>query len=74
MIRFYEGSLWYEVESQSTATEIARRRFGPAGDIDLSGVTLDFPGDTLVFSSRGLADMSGAGGSLVGMHNDGFVR
>ena len=64
MIRFYEGTLWYEVESQSTATEIARRRFGGNGDIDLSTVTLDMSGDSLVFSTRGVADMSGAGGAL----------
>lgn len=64
VIRFYEGTLWYEVESQSTATEIARRRFGSNADIDLSGVTLDTTGDSLVFSTRGVADMSGAGGAL----------
>lgn len=64
VIRFYETTLWYEVESQSTVTEIARRRFGAAGDIDLSAVTLDVAGDSLVFNSRGMADMSGAGGAL----------
>jgi prepilin-type N-terminal cleavage/methylation domain-containing protein len=64
VIRFYETTLWYEVESQSTATEIARRRFGAAGDIDLSAVTLDIAGDSLVFNARGIADMSGAGGAL----------
>ena len=64
VIRFYEGTLWYEVESQTTATEIARRRFGTNADIDLSGVTLDTTGDSLVFSTRGVADMSGAGGAL----------
>ena len=64
VIRFYEGSLWYEVETQSTGTEIARRRFGVNADIDLSGVTLDMSGDTVVFNTRGMADMSGAGGPL----------
>lgn len=64
VIRFYEGTLWYEVEAQSSATEIVRRRFGANADIDLSGVTLDTTGDSLVFSARGIADMSGAGGSL----------
>lgn len=64
VIRFYEGSLWYEVESQSTATEIARRRFGANGEIDLSAVALDTAGDTLVFDTRGVADMSGVGGAL----------
>jgi prepilin-type N-terminal cleavage/methylation domain-containing protein len=64
VIRFYESSLWYEVEAQSTSTEVARRRFGTNADIDLSAVTLDVAGDTLVFDSRGIADLSGAGGSL----------
>lgn len=64
VIRFYEGSLWYEVEAQATATEIARRRFGGNADIDLSAVTLDMSGDSLVFNTRGMADMSGAGGAL----------
>ncbi|MDH3272134.1 MAG: GspH/FimT family pseudopilin [Gemmatimonadota bacterium] len=64
VIRFYESSLWYEVENQSGTTEIARRRFGLNADIDLSGVTLDVAGDSLVFDPRGIADMSGAGGAL----------
>jgi Tfp pilus assembly protein FimT len=64
VIRFYESSLWYEVESQSTGTEIARRRFGVSADIDLSAVALDMAGDSLVFGVRGIADMSGAPGSL----------
>jgi prepilin-type N-terminal cleavage/methylation domain-containing protein len=64
VIRFYEASLWYEVEAQSSAEEIARRRFGGNGDIDLSAVTLDMTGDSLVFSSRGFADLGGAAGTL----------
>lgn len=65
VIRFYESSLWYEVESQTTTTEIARRRFtGTSADIALSAVTLDMTGDSLVFNARGIVDMSGAGGSL----------
>jgi prepilin-type N-terminal cleavage/methylation domain-containing protein len=64
VIRFYEASLWYEVEAQNTATEVARRRFGVNADIDLSAVTLEVTGDSLVFDSRGIADLSGAGGPL----------
>jgi len=64
VVRFYESGLWYEIETQSTATEIARRRFGTNADIDLSGISFGMAGDTLVFDSRGLADMSGAGGAL----------
>jgi type IV fimbrial biogenesis protein FimT len=64
VIRFYESTLWYQVASQSTATEIATRRFGASADIDLSSVTLDIDGDSLVFNVRGMADLAGAGGAL----------
>jgi type II secretion system protein H len=64
VIRFYEGSLWYQVEARNTATEVAARRFGVNADIDLSAVTLDFPGDSVVFDVRGFADLSGIGASL----------
>lgn len=64
VIRFFESSLWYEVETQGTATEVARRRFGVNADIDLSAVTLEMSGDSVVFSARGIADLSGALGPL----------
>ena len=64
VIRFFESSRWYHVETQQTASEVVRRRFGTNADIDLSAVTLDLAGDTLVFSARGIADLSGAGGPL----------
>lgn len=65
VVRFFESSQWYSVETQSSATEIARRRFsGSSADIDLSAIDLAVSGDSLVFSPRGIADMSGAGGSL----------
>lgn len=64
VIRFYEGSLWYEVETQSSATEVARRRFGANADIDLSAVALDMSGDSVVFSERGIANLAGASGPL----------
>lgn len=64
VIHFFEPTLWYQVVGQSSADEIARRRFGGGGEIDLSGITLDTAGDSLVFDPRGMADMSGAGGSL----------
>lgn len=64
VIRFYESSLWYEVEAQSTATEVARRRFGVNADIDLTGVSLEMDGDSVVFDARGVADLSSASGPL----------
>lgn len=64
VIRFYETTRWYEVAGQSTAREIARRRFGGNADMELGSVSLDTAGDSLVFDARGMADMSGAGGAL----------
>lgn len=64
VIRFFESGLWYEVEIQQSADEVARRRFGVNADIDLSGVTLEMAGDSVVFDSRGFADLSGALGPL----------
>ena len=53
VLRFFEGTLWYEIVTLNTSTDVVRRRFtGSAADIDLSGVTLDVSGDSLVFSSR----------------------
>jgi prepilin-type N-terminal cleavage/methylation domain-containing protein len=64
VIRFYEATLRYEVEGRSSLTGIARRRFGADGENDLSAVTLDLAGDSLVFDVRGMADLSGASGAL----------
>ena len=64
VIRFFEGSLWYQVEAQSSGTEVVRRRFGANADIDLTAAGLDFPGDSVVFDLRGFADLSGVGGAL----------
>ena len=64
VIRFYEASLWYEVVTHGTGTAVALRRFGVNADIDLSGATLDFPGDSVVFDARGIADLSGVGTPL----------
>lgn len=63
VIRFYESTAWYEVQTQFTLTEVARRRFtGNAADIDLSGIALDTAGDSIVFTTRGLAKFT-VGGS-----------
>jgi hypothetical protein len=64
VVRFDEPNLRYEVEEQGTGTDVTIRRFGANADIDLSGVTLDFAGDSVVFNARGFADLSGAAGPL----------
>lgn len=65
VLRVYEGTLSYELVTQNSLTEVVRRRFaGSSADVELSGLELDMSGDTLVFSSRGRIDMTGADGPL----------
>ena len=64
VIRFDETLLWYHVESQVTATEVVRRRFGDNADISLSAVDLSSAGDSVLFDARGIADLSGFSGSI----------
>jgi len=64
VIRFYEGTLRYEIEEVGTGTDVVSRRFGSTGDIELSALTLDFAGDSVVFNARGFADLTGASGAL----------
>jgi len=42
----------------TSATELVRRRFGVGGDVGLSGINLIFTGDSVVFSARGVVDLS----------------
>lgn len=64
VVRFFEGGLWYQVETLDTATEVLRRRFGTNADIDLSAITVNTAGDSIVFSARGLASFAPASGVL----------
>lgn len=64
VVRFYESTLWYEIRATPSDTEIAGRRFGGSGDLELTGLTLDLAGDSLVFDTGGIADLAGAGGAL----------
>lgn len=63
VIRFFESSRWYQIVAIPSGTELARRRFGVNADVDLSAIDLRFVGDTVVFSSRGVADLSTIQGS-----------
>ncbi len=62
VIRFSESSRWYSISSVTTGLELVRRRFGVNADIDLAAIDLEMPGDTLLFTSRGI--LSGVGGQL----------
>jgi len=61
VVRFYESSQWYVVEMLGSGTEIVRRRFGVNADIELSGIDLQFRGDSVSFSARGVADLGETG-------------
>lgn len=64
VIHFDETNRLYNVQNQDTTYTVVRRRFGTNADIDLTAIDLNTTGDSLVFSSRGIADLSGAGGTL----------
>jgi Tfp pilus assembly protein FimT len=67
VIRFYEAPRWYVVEAIDTETEIVRRRFGSNADIDLSAIDLQFKGDSVTFSSRGIIDLDESGPPIVSL-------
>lgn len=64
VVRFYESSRWYEIEMEESGTELVRRRFGVNADVDLSAIDLRFLGDTVLFSSRGVASFKNLPSSI----------
>jgi len=64
VIQFFEDGRRYVIETQSGSVEVATRRFGENADIDLEAIDINLTGDSLVFSARGIADLSGAPGAL----------
>ncbi len=64
VIRFYEPDCCYSISIVPTGTELIRRRFSVDADIDLEAIDLEMLGDSLVFTSRGFADLSAIGGPL----------
>ena len=63
MIRFDEINSDYLVTT-AAGRDLAFRNFGVGGEYRLSAVDLGMPGDSLSFSSRGFADLSGLGTPL----------
>ena len=67
VLRFDESGRWYEIETMGSGTALVRRRFGVNADVDLSSIVLLFAGDSVVFSARGVADLSNIeGGASLG--------
>lgn len=63
VIDFDEVNLTYVVRSAAGDT-LFRRIFDEDSDLHLSAIDLQFSGDTLAFGRRGMADLSGAAGTL----------
>ena len=63
VIRFDEINSDYLVTT-AAGRDLAFRNFGVGGEYRLSSVDLGMPGDSLSFSSRGFADLSGLGTPL----------
>ena len=61
-IRFSESSRWYSISTLTTGKELVRRRFNVNADIGLSAIDLEVPGDSLLFTSRGI--LSSVGGQV----------
>lgn len=62
-VAFDETNLGYEVRTDE-GVEVMRRSFQSGQDLVLSALDLRFPGDSVVFDSRGVGDLSGITGSL----------
>ena len=62
VIRFSESGRWYSISTTTTGRELIRRRFNVNADIGLAAIDLEVPGDTLLFTSRGI--LRGVGGQL----------
>ena len=63
VIDFDEVQMMYLLRFESGDT-IVMREFGESDEIRLDSVNLQLSGDSLVFDTRGVGDLSGAGGSL----------
>ena len=62
VIRFSEANRLYSIWTMTTGREVIVRRFGVDADLDLSAITLEVPGDSVFFNSRGV--LSSMGGQL----------
>lgn len=63
IVAFDEADLGYLIRLESGDTLVSRA-FGSTGDIRLDSLDLQLSGDSLVFDSRGVGDLSGAGSSV----------
>ena len=63
VVRFDEANRNYTIAT-TNGTQVLRRQYDDDAEIRLVAMDLSLPGDTMVFNSRGVVDLSGAGGPL----------
>ncbi len=63
IVRFDEAGMSYLIRLESGDT-IQERKFGRDDEIPLDALNLQLTGDSLVFDTRGVGDLSGSGSSL----------
>ncbi len=63
VVDFNEAGLSYLIRWESGDTLVSRA-FGLTDDISLDSLDLQLSGDSLVFDTRGVGDLSGAGSSV----------
>ena len=63
IVDFDEAGMSYLIRLESGDT-LVERDFGQDGDIRLDSLNLQFTGDSVVFDTRGIGDLSGSGSSL----------
>ena len=49
---------------RASGQELLSRRYGDEGEVELTAIDLQMPGDSLVFNGRGMVDLSVIEGSL----------
>lgn len=63
VIRFDEPGQSYIVRTEA-GVDLTSRSFGPGADMELTAIDLEFPGDSVRFTRRGLVDLSGVSESI----------
>jgi type II secretory pathway pseudopilin PulG len=63
VVDFDEAGMSYVIREEAGDT-LVKREFGRNDDIPLSSLDLQLTGDSLVFDTRGVGDLSGSGSSL----------
>lgn len=63
VVRFDESGRSYIVRTEA-GDDLMSRSFGSGADMELTAIDLEFPGDSVRFTRRGLVDLSGISESI----------